>query len=131
MSQGRKTKTFDDIAVGDVTAQGDLYFVCIAALPASAKPRTNRQLAEGTTMGSRHTIASGDVYDCDAGEAAAAIKAACGVVVEAQYIGPVFTGPAYIEHPEHGHHDYRCACVMVTVYQRSLDAEERAARVID
>ncbi len=121
---------------GDVSHQGDLIIVCIHALPPSAKIRTNRQLADGSTQGSRHVLERGDVYDCQAGEVAAAIQKANGTVVEAQYIGPVFVSPESptendLTHPEHGNQGFPAGTVCAVVYQRNLDAEEREQRVAD
>ena len=124
-----ETKVFTDAP--RATRQGDLYFVQIPSLPTSAKLRANRHLADGTTQGSRHVCKTGDVYDASADELVVMLKRATKEVVEAKYIGPVFTGPAYIEHPEHGDHDFQCEGVFVVVTQRSLDADERAQRVLD
>src|SRR5690349_19760899 len=102
-----ETRTIADcmMAVGDAYAQGDLYFVRIPGLPKSAKPRANRQLAEGDTQGSRHVCTVGEVYDADPKEVAAMVRAASDQVVDPKYVGPVITtagGRAYVEHPEHG-----------------------------
>lgn len=126
-------RTFADFPVGTVAHQGDLMFVRIATMPAG-KPRKNRQLAEGTTQGSRHVLKGGEAFDCDPGDVAKLIGQACrGVKVDARYIGPVFrTGEgATVEHPEHGDHVYCGDWAIATVFQRSLDAEEREARVQD
>lgn len=128
-------RTFTDFPVGTVAHQGDVMFVRIASLP-GGKPRTNRQLAEGTTQGSRHVLHGGEVFDCDPASVAQAIGNACpGVAIDARYIGPVFRtveGKADVVHPEHGDHCYRGEdWVIATVFQRSLDAEEREARVQD
>ena len=122
--------------VGDVAHQGDLIIVRIARLPASARARTNRQLAEGSTQGSRHVMSRGDVYDADAAQVAKLICEATGVRVERQYIGPVFVSPANptesdLTHPEHGRQGFPAGAVCAVVFQRNLDAEERAARVAD
>lgn len=117
--------------VGKSAEQGDLVFVRIADLPASVKTRTDRQLAEGDTQGSRHVVEGGDVYNADAKDVVAAIKKANGADVDAKYIGPVFVGPCTVTHPEHGHHTYTEGMVLATVFQRSQDAEEREARVRD
>lgn len=120
-----------DFPVGEVKAQGDLLFVSIAGLPATLKPRKNRQLADGTTQGSRHVAETGHVYDADPAEVAKLIKQATGKAVDARYIGPVIVGPSNITHPEHGHHNYECGCTIATVFQRVLDAEEREQRAVD
>lgn len=127
-----ETRVFTDAPL--VVAQGDLYFIEIGKLPQSAKLRDDHQLAEGNTQGSRHVVAIGQVYDADPREVARMIKSATGKTVETQYLGPVFTsnaGQAYVKHPEHGDHDFQCETVRAVVFQRSLDAEERAQRVLD
>lgn len=126
-----QTRVIESMEVGDRFAQGDLYFVCIAGLPAGARPRKNRQLADGATMGSRHVADPGGVFDCPGDDVARAVKAATGLTIGAKYMGPIVQTPALIDHPEHGPHDYRCAGTVAVVFQRSLDMEEREQRVID
>lgn len=122
--------------VGDVAHQGDLIVVRLSKLPASAKPRENRQLAEGNTQGSRHILERGDVYDAKRSDVVKAIKAATKVSIAEQYIGPVFVSPAEptendLTHPEHGNQGFPAGAVCAVVYQRNLDAEKREARVQD
>lgn len=121
---------------GSVAHQGDLIIVSIHKLPKSAKTRKNRQLAEGNTQGSRHVLDRGGVYDSDANEVAELILAATGCRIDARYIGPVFVSPESptehdLSHPEHGHLGFEAGAVCATVYQRSLDADEREQRVRD
>ena len=122
---------------GDVAHQGDLIFVGLNSVPESRKVRTTQQLADGNTQGSRHILREGiAVFDCDAAETTAAIKALTGATIGEQYIGPVFVSPANptaddVDHPEHGNHGFPKGCVVAVVYQRNLDAEEREARVLD
>lgn len=125
------THTHSTWETGDVAHQGDVIFVAIKRLPKSAVPRKDRQLAEGNTQGSRHIADTGNVYDADPAEVAAAIKAATGCDIAADYVGPVFEGPAHISHPEHGDQVFPGHCTVAVVYQRSLDAEQREARVRD
>lgn len=118
--------------VGDVSHQGDLILVCIAELPKSAKPRENRQLADGTSQGSRHVLERGDVYDCDPEEVAKLLPAP----VDPEYIGPVFLSPVEptaddLMHPEHGNQGFPAGSVVAVVYQRTVVSEERIARVRD
>lgn len=129
-------KLHQSFEVGDVAHQGDLIIVRIAALPAGATIRGNRQLAEGTTQGSRHVLARGETYDCPREAVAAAIKAANGIIVGLQYVGPCFVSPAAptendLTHPEHGNHGFPAGAVCAVVYQRNLDSEEMEARVRD
>jgi hypothetical protein len=119
-------------SIGDVAHQGDLIFVCIGARPARAKPRANRQLADGNTHGSRHILDRGEAFDADKSMVADAIRNATKANVDVKYIGPVFTGKgAHVDHPEHGPHTFEPNTCTAVVYQRSLDSEEREQRVLD
>ena len=130
-------RSFSDaeFPIGTVAHQGDLILIRIAALPASAKRRKDRQLAQGSTQGSRHVLKRGIPYDCDAAEVIAAISAVCPKIsVSRAYVGPVFQtrgGSADLVHPEHGNHSYRGDLAVAVVYQRNLDAEQRERRVQD
>jgi hypothetical protein len=121
---------------GDVAHQGDLIIVCIPRLPASKKPRKDRQLADGSTQGSRHVLERGELYDADPAEVAALIQEATGQTVSPQFVGPVFTAPAFptendLTHPEHGNQGFPTGANCAVVYQRNLDAEEREQRSQD
>jgi hypothetical protein len=116
---------------GDCAHQGDLIFVCLVSLPTGAKPRENRQLVDGDTRGSRHVLEGGSCCDCDTVMVASAVKAATGgaIDVEARYVGPVFTGGddgATVTHPEHQHQWFPAGSVTACLYQRNVDADERA-----
>lgn len=146
-------RLFDTFEVGDVSHQGDIIIVGIAKLPKSAKPRHNRQLAEGNTQGSRHVLENGDIFDADPTEVAELIFTATGCQLKhtpprastwetvdenywKQYIGPVFVAPEVptandLTHPEHGDQGFPAGTVCAVVYQRSLDVDGRARRVID
>jgi hypothetical protein len=130
-----RTFTEADFPVGTAAHQGDLILVRIEALPTSARPRKDCQLAAGNTQGSRHLLERGIPYDCAPGNVANAIAAACpGVAIAEAYIGPVFQtqgGVADLLHPEHGDHHYRGDMTVAVVYQRNLDSEERERRVQD
>lgn len=118
---------------GDAAHQGDLILICLAALPMSAKVRRNRQMAEGETMGSRHVVAGGEVYDADPKEVAAAISEATkGCVAPTEmYIGPVFSGPCVLEHPQHQHQSFPGETVTACIFQRNQTAEDQEARARD
>lgn len=124
-----------DWPVGSAAHQGDLILVRIGAMP-KGKPRKDRQMAEGTTQGSRHVLEVGEALDCDATQVAKAIKAACpkADLIDAKYIGPVFRtvdGSAALRHPEHGDHEYSGDMAVACVYQKNLDAEQREVRSRD
>ena len=129
-------RLLESLEVGDVSHQGDLIIVRIASLPRSAKVRRNRQLAEGTTQGSRHVLRWGKVYNADWEEVAVLIREATGCEIASPYIGPVFISPAEptardLDHPEHGPQGFPAGAVCAVVYQRNLDAEEREQQVRD
>jgi hypothetical protein len=131
-----KPKLLSVFGVGDVSHQGDLIIVGIAEMPGSARPRKNRQLADGDTQGSRHVLERGDVYDADAAEIADLINSATGCSINVRYIGPVFVSPESptendLSHPEHGNQGFPAGQVCAVVYQRNLDAEELEQRTRD
>lgn len=121
---------------GTVSHQGDLMIVAIAALPASARPRENRQLAIGNTQGARHILERGEVYDADPQDIARCIKAANGCEVPVDFIGPVFVSPPDptendLTHPEHGNQGFPAGAVCAVVYQVNLDEQQRRQRTQD
>lgn len=126
-----EAKDMSAFAAGDAMPQGDLYIVGLKAMPGSTKVRKDRQLADGTTQGSRHIHEGGKLFDADPAEVARLIKDATGATVEPKYVGPVFQGGT-IRHPEHGDHEnYPADVPCAVVFQRSLDREEREQRVAD
>lgn len=129
-------KLLETFSPGDVSHQGDIIIVCLSRMPRSAKPRKSRQLADGTTQGSRHVLKRGDVFDADPSEVMTLIAESTGIHVEHAYIGPVFVSPDAptkndLTHPEHGNQGFPAKSICAVVYQRNLDAEERAQRAQD
>jgi hypothetical protein len=129
-------RLIESFEVGDVSHQGDLTIVRIASLPSTAKPRKERQLAEGNTQGSRHVLERGKVYSADPNEIGRLIRAATKCEVDLQYLGPVFVSPKDptendLTHPEHGHQGFPAGAVCAVVFQRNLDSEEREQRTRD
>ena len=118
---------------GDAAHQGDLILICLPSLPKSAKPRVNRQMAEGETMGSRHIVNGSECYDVDAVKVAEMIaKATKGrCKPAAQYVGPVFVGSCVLEHPQHQHQAFPAGTVTVCVFQRNQTADDRELRAQD
>ncbi|MGD9724681.1 MAG: hypothetical protein AB7O68_26505 [Pirellulales bacterium] len=115
-------------APGDVVRQGDLYLVCLDAEP-NGEPAATKQLAPGTTQGSRH-IATGDVSvrTVDAQEMVRRINA----LIPKADIPPELVGPAVvcrsgvtITHPEHGDRSLPDGSSWATVYQREFAEEVR------
>src|SRR6185295_16972374 len=77
-------------SAGDVVRQGDLYLVCLSGVPAGSSI-ADRQLAPGTTQGSRH-IAVGDceILRCAGSQIAVEVNRLVQVAeVPEQLVGPV------------------------------------------
>jgi hypothetical protein len=125
------------LAIGDNLRQGDLYVVRVDQMP-DGKPRTNRQLAIGSTQGSRH-ILDGKVkslIDPDfAGAARSLTRLDRRIELRPYQIGPAFEvsrGKAVtITHPEHGDRTLTEPGCYQVVYQRALDADEQEMREQD
>ena len=101
---------------GDSWAQGDLLLVCLDKMPADCMrlPKQERQLAPGTTQGSRHCLDS-----------------LSGITLYQLSSPTPLDGPVImsdrevtVEHPEHGHITLPAGCWGV-VYQRAFADELR------
>ena len=88
----------DSIQIGQYARQGDLYLLRIDEVPKGLKTTPTRQLAPGSTMGSRHTVGSGVTVYESAGQVQ---RNELGYMLA----GPVIESPEHItvEHPEHAH----------------------------
>lgn len=108
-------------SIGDVVRQGDLYLVCIADCPAGTP--APRQLAPGTTQGSRH-VAQGN---CDVLEIHDKAGVAKQLNVPQELLGPAVRvrDEATITHPEHGDKALPRETIWVCVYQRAYADEVR------
>ena len=129
-----ESQTVGTASLGDVVRQGDLYLTVIEVLPPSAKKVKEKQLAPGTTQGSRH-VASAQLYEVDKREIAEAIVKAnlkASMDVE-RFVGPVvvFDKASPVTHPEHGWVTMPAGSVCAVTYQRNLDQEEKERRVQD
>jgi len=116
---------------GDVVVQGDVYLVMLAAALPAVDAYAGRQLAPGSTQGSRHT-AEGEVtlVQVDESEATAALVALIPETANhRQFIGPQVTAtePWTVAHPEHGNRTLPAGIYLVT-YQHDLVQEERRAK---
>lgn len=116
---------FVPIEVGSSIRQGDLYLTAID-VRLVGKPAGSRQLAPGTTQGSRHVVeGTCHVLSVDEDQAIAVlnrlIPASRG---QRQFVGPLIVadGPVTIAHPEHGWRILPPGNYLVT-YQRSYFAE--------
>jgi hypothetical protein len=116
---------------GDVLRQGDLYILALDREIAGGVP-ASRQLAPGTTQGSRH-VAEGDCDVLSVPESDA-IQAINRLVPATRgqrlFVGPMIRarGPVTIAHPEHGDRTLPGgACYLVTI-QRAWAKEIRRVR---
>lgn len=123
-------RTHSTWAPGDRAHQGDLILVALHVVPRGSVIRRDRQMADGTSPGSRHVVTGGQVYDADKSVVRKALKE-FGIDVDEKYIGPVFQGPCTLEHPTHAHQVFPDKTATAVVYQRNLDAEEREVRARD
>lgn len=114
---GGKVERIGSPSLGDVVRQGDLYLVCIDE--AFGQQTKDRQLAPGTTQGSRHVISG----NCTI--VAKYSKAIGSVPLE--LIGPAFrcVEDCRLEHPEHGHKILPSGTSWAVVYQRAYADEIR------
>ncbi len=111
-------RTVGELSQGDHTAQGDVTFVRLDELPSNCDRVKNpdRQLAPGTTQGSRHCVRESDMCHVDFYELHNANPLQGPVLVLRQ--------PATIEHPEHGDQSLGEGVWFVT-YQRAFARELR------
>lgn len=123
-----KTERIETASAGDVVRQGDIYLVCLEA-PQGGDVAKSRQLAPGSTQGSRH-VAVGECRVVNANRASVAStinRLVKGANVPEQLIGPVIEceGDTTITHPEHGHRILPAGSVWGCVYQRAHAEEVR------
>ena len=128
--------TVGTVSPGDVVRQGDLYLVCITGhTPKKLAPTKERQLAPGTTQGSRHALAGACAIHTaiDAKEVITTLHKlvpATGSVLAIDataLVGPVFEtlGQVEVQHPEHGNRILPEGEWFAVIYQRALADEVR------
>lgn len=114
------------IGTADVLRQGDLYVTALDE-PLAGKPYGSRQLAPGTTLGSRHVVEGDcDVLAVDEGEATMLLNRLVPATKgHRQFVGPMIAarGEVTITHPEHGWRTLPPGNYLVT-YQRSYARDE-------
>jgi len=110
-----------------VLHQGDVYLHCVESSHARGAETGQRQVAVGTTVGSRH-VATGPVKVYEGASLPDYMTPARDVPVEA-YLGPVVEASDewVLEHPEHA--DHRCPAGVWQVTYQVDPVEQR--RVLD
>lgn len=107
----------DNAQIGQYVPQGDINLIRLSDLPSGVVSRQpDRQLAPGSTRGSRHCIRESDIQHVDF----------FGFTDANPLEGPilVFGERTVIEHPEHKHISFPAGIWTVT-YQRRHAAEMR------
>ena len=124
-----ETEVIGTASCFDVVRQGDLYLVCLPALPNAVMSYKGRQLAPGTTQGSRHIIAGDCTIITPSGAEIADLvnKALPNAGVQPELVGPVIQcrGDCTVTHPEHGNKVLPDDSVWAVVYQRAYGEDVR------
>lgn len=107
---------------GDVVRQGDLYLVCLES-PTKGEVIKDRQLAPGTTQGSRHIVEG----DCIIRQGDVNAVRVLHSSVPEELIGPSIEckGDCPVTHPEHGDRVLPAGSNWGVVYQRQFAEEIR------
>jgi len=105
--------------------------VALTELPATRKTISDRQLAPGTTQGSRHVLEGEcEVFSASAADVMPLIAKAmhpATTELHAELMGPVFRtlGEVTVTHPEHGDRVLPTGECFAVVYQRQHAEEVR------
>lgn len=119
-----EVRTLRRVEPGIVVHQGDVYLHVVPLDWPHGKKRGSRQVAVGTTVGSRH-VADGDgveVFDGKRLPPSFKRPTWCTAFLQEQveeiFLGPVIVAPHgfTLTHPEHAHHQVP-ACVVQVTYQ--------------
>ena len=125
-------ETVGSVSPGDCVRQGDLYLVALDREPKRSGPYEGRQLATGTTRGSRH-VAEGEgvtLYTPDEADAISILNRLVPATRgHQQFLGPVILVPGgvTITHPEHGDRTLEAGVYLVTQQRSWADTLRRAA----
>lgn len=122
-----ETRTTRRIEVGSVVHQGDVYLHRVDDGHKRGDKLGTRQVAVGTTVGSRHVV-EGDGVSVFAGVALPAWVTARAEFGAAAYLGPVVVAEEsfVLTHPEHAHHALPAGTYQVT-YQVDETTRRRVA----
>lgn len=116
----QEVRHIEKMEVGQVFRQGDIYLHRVAADHLRGEKTQNRQLAPGSTQGSRHCVGDNVSVFMGVKPPATAIRALIGPVIVSD---ERFT----LRHPEHAHGSFPAGTYQVTyqldprTMQRSLD----------
>lgn len=115
-------RQIDKIKVGEFARQGDVYLTRIDGIDKDWQPNGNRQLAPGTSPGSRHVVTKGPVLHVS--PEANPVDRTGGNV---RLLGPQIHAekPFTVEHPEHAH-----LCMPPGNYQVSYQLDFNQQRAV-
>jgi hypothetical protein len=113
------------LEIGTRLHQGDVYLHVVADDHPRGKKLGTRQVAVGTTIGSRHIVVGDDVEVYEGKKLPPCFKVPewCS---ERQMLGPVVVGTLNLTHPEHAHHKAPCGTFQVT-YQADYSTRQRVS----
>ena len=118
-----ETERIATASPGDVVRQGDLYLVCLADAPKEGKIIQDRQLAPGTTQGSRHVVEGDCVIRTKNTNAIQQLHPS----TPKELIGPSIEciSDCPVTHPQHGDKILPGGTSWGVVYQRAFADEIR------
>lgn len=122
-----EVRTARRIEIGHAIHQGDVYLHRVADTHARGKELGTRQVAVGTTVGSRHVVEGEDVRVYEGAALPPGVKEP-EWVARGSILGPVVVAeqPFALTHPEHAHHALPPGCYQVT-YQADFQTQRRVA----
>ena len=135
--QSDETQAVGTMSPGDMIRQGDVMIVCLTGTKVKlGNGITDRQLAPGTSQGSRHVLEGGCEIFAAADKSALirqihkiapATKALLSPDRDEPLIGPIVRtkGECEITHPEHGNWRVPGGETLAIVYQRAFSDQVR------
>lgn len=142
-------KLLENMEIGDVAFQGDVLFIRLSAMPKCYQLRKTRQLAPGTTRGSRHVAERGEVFEPIDSTGRRYMGQELTAVLNRRQVQPIdlnargseftagliYVSPADptcddITHPEHGNLGFPAGSVCLVGHAQVFE-KEKATRVLD
>lgn len=120
-----EVRTVRRIEMGHGIQQGDVYAIRVPDTWAHGAERGTRQVALGSTVGSRHIAEGEGVKVYEGKELPEGVTPPDGIPTSV-LLGPVVKaeGPWLLSHPEHAHHALPPGCYQIT-YQLDYTTQRR------
>ena len=121
-----ETRVVEHLDIGQGVHQGDVYLLRVADDWPMGKLMGTRQVAVGTSIGSRH-IAEGETVEVFEGKKLPDFVTVPEWSEAAEILGPVVKAPhgLVLTHPEHAHHDIRQAGTYQVINQLDYATRRR------